>query len=104
MSKEFRNNPSLTDAAGNRTIREYEHQELTINFHGAQCTIHKNGRVTIITSTVEKDTDEVVLDEVDVPASLIFKLAGLLKDTRTVKYVPVQEIGANSKEVPPKEG
>ena len=91
MAKDFRNNPQMTDAAGNRTIREYEHQELTINFHGAQCTIHKNGRVTIITSTVEKDTDEVVLDEVDVPASLIFKLAGLLKDTRTVKYIPVVE-------------
>lgn len=91
MEGKFRNNPTMSDAAGNRTIREYEHQELTINFHGSQCSIHKNGRVTITTSTLDKENDEVVVDEVNVPASLIFKLAGLLKDTRTVKYIAVTE-------------
>lgn len=87
------NQPKVIDSQGNQTIRRYEHQPLTIDHFGTKCQIHENGKVTITTSTNDpSDKDGVVIDEVKVSASLIFKLAGLLKNTRTVKYVTVSEV------------
>jgi len=84
MSK-FENNPSIE---GN--IKRYVHQPLTIEHYGINATIKENGRVVI--SAVDKAAstkEEVVWDEVDIPASLVFKLASLLKATRKIEYVPV---------------
>jgi polysaccharide deacetylase 2 family uncharacterized protein YibQ len=88
------NNPKMTDEQGNQSIRRYKHQKITINHFGTKATIHENGKVTIITSSpdpLSKDNG-IVLDEVTIPASLIFKIAGLLKNTREVEFVKVEEV------------
>ena len=53
----------------------------------------ENGRVVITSagSPVSGSKNEVESDEVEIPASLVFKLATLLKATRTIKYVSVAE-------------
>ena len=68
-------------------IRRYTHTPLAIEHYGITASIQANGRI-IITKHVSS-SDEV--DEVEIPASLVFKLASLLKATRKVEYVNVAE-------------
>lgn len=83
MSNEFQNNPQ------NSQVKRYVHQPLTIDHYGIHAKITENGKV-IITSSPDKVTQEY--DEVEIPASLVFKLASLLKATRSVKFVNVSEV------------
>ncbi len=84
--KMFKNSPRFENADGK--IKRYTHQPLTIEHYGIHAKIQENGKI-ILSSQPEKDTEtgELDWDEVEVPASLIFKLANLLKDTRIVTYV-----------------
>ena len=85
------NSPQMKNADNQNTVRRFSHQPMTIDHYGIHAKILENGRV-IITGQAEKIAgEEVEYDEVEVPASLIFKLAMLLKATRTVKYVSVSE-------------
>jgi hypothetical protein len=90
---EFRNSPGLKDESGEGKVKRYVHQPLTIEHYGLHAKIQENGRVIISAAPVAvAGTDgELDYDEVDIPASLIFKLATLLKATRTIKYVSVTE-------------
>ena len=82
MTEEFKNNiPMQTNQ-----IKRYVHQPLTIDHYGIHASIRENGRV-IITGIPDKDGE---YDEVDIPASLVLKLAGLLKMTRSVKFVNIE--------------
>lgn len=89
---QFRNNPELKDENNEGKIKRYMHQPLTVEHYGLHAKIQENGRV-LITSQPQavKGSDEFEYDEVEVPASLIFKLATLLKATRTIKFVSVSE-------------
>jgi hypothetical protein len=87
----FHNNPSLKDENNEGKVKRYVHQPLTIEHYGIHAKIQENGRV-VISGTPEKGKDgEMEYDEVEIPASLIFKLATLLKATRTIKFVSVTE-------------
>jgi hypothetical protein len=69
----FKNNPR-TDGK----YVKHVHQPISIDHYGIHFKILENGRV-IITVPV-KDAEE--FDEVEVPASLIFKIAMFLQATR----------------------
>ena len=86
------NNPSLKDDNNEGKVKRYVHQPLTTEHYGIHAKIQENGRV-VITGTPVKDakTGELEYDEVEIPASLVFKLATLLKATRTIKFVSVSE-------------
>ena len=84
----FQNNPQLTDKEGNNKIRRYVHQPLEIDHYDTHCKIQPNGKIVLTKAVKGKDE----YDEIEVSASLIFKLAGLLKATRKVEYVSVTEI------------
>ncbi len=88
----FKNTPMMTNEQGN-TVKRYVHQPLTIEHYGFHAQIKENGKVVIQgqPKTVEGKPDEVEYDEVEIPASLVFKLAQLLKATRTINFVPVGE-------------
>jgi hypothetical protein len=62
--------------------KQYTHQPLNIEHLGMTAKIQENGRIIIRSAEIE-------YDEIEVPASLIFKLAQALKMTRTVEMVPV---------------
>ena len=80
----FKNNPGLTDESG-RSGR-WSHQPLTINHLGIQASIKEDGKIVIRSVPVNvAGSDEVEYEEVTIPASLVFKLAGYLKDTRSFK-------------------
>jgi hypothetical protein len=84
----YRNNPELKDENSKEgMVKRYVHQPLTFDHFGIRATIKENGHVLI--ASAGNDSGEY--DEVEVPASLIFKLATSLKLTRTVKYVSVNE-------------
>lgn len=86
----FTNNPQMQGADGNNLIRRFEHQPMTVDHGDIRFTINANGKVDIIVPDKSASSkDESVYDQVQVPASLIFKIAQLLKATRKVKYVPV---------------
>ena len=88
----FRNSPSVTSENNDGMVKRYVHQPLTIEHYGIHAKIQENGRVLISSAgTPVKGTDEMEYDEVEIPASLVFKLANLLKDTRMVKYVTMVE-------------
>lgn len=84
MTKTFQNNPQ------SNLRRRYEHQPIAIDHGQIHCQITPNGRVVISVPTgkVLEGSNEIEVDEVDVPASLIFKLAMFLKGTRKISYVP----------------
>lgn len=86
--RDFQNNPSLKDNQNNNQIRRYVHQPLEIDHYDVHCKIQTNGKIKL-TKPV-KGSDEY--DEIEVSASLIFKLAGLLKATRKIEYVSVTEV------------
>ena len=85
----FQNNPGLKDENNEGKVKRYVHQVLTGDHYGIHFKIQANGRVQIIATTME--AGELVSDEIELPASLIFKLATLLKATREIKFVNVSE-------------
>ncbi len=89
----FSNNPTLKGEDNEGKVKRYVHQPLTIEHYGIHAKIQENGRVVISSSgiPVQGAPGELEYDEVEIPASLIFKLATLLKATRTVKFVSVTE-------------
>lgn len=77
-------------------IRRWVHQPLTIEHYGLHAKIQKNGKVIIqkvcdVQSAEAKASGEIEFDELEVPASFIFKLAFALKTTRSAEYVDVAE-------------
>lgn len=83
----FKNSPELKDENNEGKVKRYVHQPLTIEHYGIHAKIQENGRV-VISSSGDANGE---YDEVEVPASLVFKLATLLKATRTIKFVSVTE-------------
>lgn len=83
----FQNNPLFRSVNGVEQKGRYVHQPLTIEHYGIHAAIRENGTV-LITGIPEKDpdTEEMDFEEVEIPASLVFKLANLLKDTRTIVF------------------
>jgi hypothetical protein len=84
---QFHNNPEVKSESNEGMVKRYVHQPLTIDHYGIHAKIQENGRV-LITSTINSEGE---YDEVEIPASLVFKLATLLKATRTIKFVSVAE-------------
>jgi len=87
----FKNSPRIVTIAGKRMMEIYTHQPLTFDHFDTHCQIQSNGKIKL-TKPV-KDSDEY--DEIEIPASLVFKLVGLLKDTRSVEFVEVNSEAAN---------
>ena len=83
----FQNSPKL-DNENQGQIKRYVHQPLTIEHYGIHAKITENGKV-IIRSAPENVNGEMEFDEVEIPASLVFKLASALKMTRTEIFVNV---------------
>lgn len=84
------NSPRMITEQHEGMVKRYVHQPLTVDHFGIQASIKENGKVVI--TAVDKNSsnsDEVEYDQIEVPASLIFKLASLLKATRTISFVPV---------------
>ena len=80
----------LQTADGQTAMKRYVHQPLTIDHHGIRASIKESGKVVIQSAGKPvPGTDEMEYDEVEIPASLVFKLATLLKDTRSEVIVPV---------------
>lgn len=88
----FRNNATLQNESGQQTVKRYSHQRLTTTHNDIKATIHENGKITI-SKPAGKDekTGDILVDEVTIPASLVFKLAQLLKATRQVEFVPLAD-------------
>lgn len=88
----FQNNPRDVNNEGK--IKRYVHQTLTIDHFGTHAKILENGKVFIskVADDQSEAVDEIEYDEITISASLIFKLAGLLKATRTIQYV---DVGSN---------
>lgn len=84
----FVNKPQMQDEHGENTIRRYIHQPITIEHFGIHAAIKENGKV-MITKVGKVVGEEVEYDEIEIPASLVFKLASLLKATRKIEYIPV---------------
>ena|ERR1035437_3050499 len=90
----FRNEPALKDENNEGKVKRYVHQPLTIEHYGTHAKIQENGRVLISSAgqpVAGSKDGEIEYDEVEIPASLVFKLATLLKATRTIKFVSVSE-------------
>lgn len=88
----FHNNPTMKDENNEGKVKRYVHQPLVIEHYGIHAKIQENGRVLItsVSSPIGSE-GEVEYDEVEIPASLVFKLATLLKATRTIKYVSMAD-------------
>lgn len=87
----FENSPHIRGEHGEGQVRRYVHQPITLEHFGIHASIQANGKI-IITGPPKRigDGDEVEYDEIEIPASLVFKLAMFLKSTRSVEYVTVK--------------
>ena len=95
----FQNRPALRNDSGEGQIRRYVHSPLTIEHNGINASITKSGRVVLSKVDEKASTGDVIeYDEIEIPASLVFKLASLLKATRKVEYVSFAE-AHSSKEI-----
>jgi hypothetical protein len=90
MSQHFRNNPNFSNSEAGM-VKRYSHQPLTIEHYGIHAKIQENGKVLISSAGVKGIDGVIEYDEVEIPASLVFKLANLLKDTRIVRFVKINE-------------
>jgi hypothetical protein len=90
---QFANTPQVKNNSGEGMVKRYVHQPLTIEHFGLHAQIKPNGKVVITSAGIpSKDNpSELEFDEIEVPASFIFKIATFLKGTRSVVYVPVTE-------------
>jgi hypothetical protein len=68
------------------SVKRYVHSELAVEHSGIHAKIQSNGRVSL-SKSVNISPTQVEVIELDIPASLVFKLATLLKATRKVEYV-----------------
>lgn len=84
----FTNPPTLKSENQEGMVKRYVHQPLSVDHYGLHAKIQENGKV-VITGIPDSKTGEY--DQVEIPASLVFKLATLLKATRTIKFVSVLE-------------
>ena len=84
----FKNQPAMTNNVES-VIKRYSHQNLTLEHNGIHVKIQETGKVTISSKAEQNIEGEMEWDEVEVPASLIFKIARILQDTRRVDYVKV---------------
>lgn len=87
----FNNAPKMSDNSGEHKVKRYVHQQLTVEHYGLHAKIQENGRVLIQSSPVKDSNGDMEYDEVEIPASLVFKLATLLKATRNIEYVTMTE-------------
>lgn len=82
----FQNNPSVQSESGNQTVKRYVHQPLTFDHYGMHVKIQENGKV-LVTGIPDSNGE---FDELEMPASLIFKIAQSLKLTRSVVFAEVE--------------
>ena len=87
----FKNNPGMKNEAGEWQNKRYTHQPLTLEHFGFHIQIKENGKVLIRgqVSAIPGAEGEMEYDEVEVPASLIFKIKDALNMTRKVEMVTV---------------
>ena len=96
----FRNQPQLRGNDDEQKIKRYVHSPLTVEHNGVNASITENGKV-VLSKVAKVVGEEVEYDEIEIPASLVFKLASLLKATRKVKYVAISELGASAGKTAP---
>lgn len=79
---------TMRDSVGDNTIKpRYVHSPITIEHNGIHASIKENGKIELKGKPeVNPDSKEVEYDEIEIPASLVFKLSRLLKDTRKMVY------------------
>jgi hypothetical protein len=89
----FKNTPNMKIENGVTKIKRFVHQPLTIDHYGVHAKNHENGRVTITkVAANSSDSEDIEYDEVEVSANVIFKIAEALSLTRTVVWVPINEV------------
>lgn len=87
---EFKNNPRVDGQNEQNTVKRYVHQPLTIEHYGLHAKIQENGKIIITGIPVKSESGDVEYDEIEVPASFIFKIASGLKMTRSQQEVPIE--------------
>lgn len=78
--------------SGEQKIKRYVHSPLTVEHNGINASITENGKVILSRVVKTHENGDVEFDEVEIPASLVFKLASLLKATRKVKFLTLSEL------------
>jgi len=83
---------------GKRT--RYSHQDLHLDVRGTHVHIQVNGKVILskVSGEKDKETGEMLMDEIEVPASLIFDVAKMLHMTRKTEIVDTHDTRTSSKE------
>lgn len=85
-------NTPRVDENSDGKVRRYVHAPLKIDHYGTSAQIQRNGKI-VLSKLAGKHADGTLeYDELEIPASLVFKLASLLKATRTIEYVALSEI------------
>lgn len=80
------NQPQMQNERGEQAVRRFVHSPISIDHYGIQASIKANGSITLSKVVKALENGEVEVDEIEIPASLIFKLVQLLKATRRIEY------------------
>lgn len=82
----FRNEPHMNGVDGEGKVKRYSHTPIAIEHDDIHASIQANGHI-VLTKVASVKGEDVEFDEIEIPASLVFKLAFLLKTTRKIEYV-----------------
>jgi hypothetical protein len=85
-------NTSHIDENSDGKVRRYVHSPLKIDHYGTSASIQANGRIILSKVAGKAQDGTIEYDELEIPASLVFKLASLLKATRKIEYVGLSEV------------
>lgn len=88
----FRNGPSIQGEE--QKIKRYVHSPLKVDHNGITAEIKENGRI-VLSNENDDSVPGTAYDKIEIPASLVFKLASLLKATRKVKWMNLSELKSN---------
>lgn len=88
----FTNRPRKTNSSEqDGTIRRFVHTPMEIEHYGIEAAIQKDGKIRLSKAAGENELGETEYDEIEIPASLVFKLKDLLNATRRVEYVSIND-------------
>lgn len=89
------NAPQMHGEDNSSKIKRYVHSPLETSHQDITAKITENGKV-VLTKPAGKGSDgSVEYDEIEIPASLVFKLAQLLKATRKIEYIDLPGSSSN---------
>lgn len=70
----------------NNKFKRYTHSPFNLEYRDIKASCDSDGKITLTREHNITGTDEIEVDEIVIPASLVYKLSSMLRATKKVTY------------------